>query len=92
MKTVLTQEQVFELIRGERRYQDSRWNESTTVTGGDHSFEEWIIYIEHYLAKAKTVLATTTKTVADPEAADNLRKVAALAVAALENNGGPARK
>lgn len=91
MKQTLTTDQVFDLIRGERRYQDSRWHEGTTTTGGNHSFEEWILYIEHYLAKAKVVLATGAKQDADPIAADNLRKVAALAVAALENNGGPAR-
>lgn len=91
MTNKLTQEQVFDLIRGERRYQDSRWHEGTTTTGGNHSFEEWIMYIEHYLAKAKVALATGAKQDADKVAADNMRKVGALAVAALENNGGPAR-
>lgn len=92
MKITLTEEQVFELIKGERAYQDSKWNPSTTTSNGDHSWEEWIMYMEHYINLSKVALSTKPKQEADLIAADNVRKITTLGFAAMQNNGAPARK
>jgi hypothetical protein len=91
MKQTLTKEQVFDLIKGERDYQDSRWNSTTTTSNGDHSWEEWLMYIEHYIGLAKVQLSTKPKQEADAFAADAMRKITTLGFAAMENNGAPAR-
>lgn len=92
MNVKMSREEVYKLIDGERAYQSERWNDSTTTSGGNHSFEEWIVYIEHYTAQAKAALTMKPKQEADVIASDIMRKVAALAVAAMENNGSVPRK
>jgi hypothetical protein len=87
----MTRPQVFDLIEGERAYQDSRWNPATTTSDGNHSWEEWVMYIDHYVGLAKATLSTKPKQVADGEAAEIMRKIGALAVAAMENNGSVPR-
>lgn len=91
MTTKLTQSEVFDLIAGERKYQDSRWNPSTTTSNGDHSWEEWIMYIEHQIVLAKAVLSSKPRQESDLIAADIMRKIGALAVSAMQNKGAPAR-
>jgi hypothetical protein len=90
-RKTMTRQQVFNLIEGERSYQDALWNPNTTTSDGNHSWEEWFMYIDHYIDKAKEVLSTQKKQDADPEAANIMRKVAALATAAMENNGSVPR-
>lgn len=79
------------MIDGERRYQDSRWNPSTTTSNGDHSWEEWIMYIESYVNEVKHILSRESRQVADPKAAAIMRKIGALATSAMENLGAPPR-
>jgi hypothetical protein len=76
----------FDAINSERDYQDSLWG------GGhdrEHSPAEWILFMEEYIANARHIAAT------DPHgeilAMHAIRKVAALAVAAMEVNGSPKR-
>lgn len=92
MTTKLTQDEVFTLIAGERKYQDSRWNPSTTTSNGDHSWEEWIMYIEYQIGLAKAVLSSKPRQESDPIAAGIMRKIGALAVSAMQNKGASPRQ
>ena len=84
---------VYELIDGERDYQDSKWNEQTTSTGGKHnSPEEWIVYMEDYLAEAKHLLARESHNTSYPKAMSIIRKVAGMCVAAMEQIDTPKRE
>ena len=82
---------VYKRIDGERDYQDLRWSGDLRV--GDVPDEEkpvaeWINYIEYHLSKAKDCnyhLKTN-------DALAELRKVAALAVRAMEIHGTPERR
>ena len=78
---------VYKAIDSERNYQDSRWNEETTSSGGQHSPEEWFMYIEDYVNEAKHILSRKNVNEAYPKAMDIMRKVAGMAVAAMEQNG-----
>ena len=82
---------VYELIDGERTYQVSRWNPDTTTSKNEHSVEEWFLYIEDYVNEAKHILCRQSRQVADPQAMAIMRKVAAMAVAAMEEHVTPAR-
>lgn len=79
--------EVFAAIEGERAYQETRWNPETTESGGIHSNVEFLVYIRDYVEEALHFASRNP----DPQAIDftkhSLRKVAALAVAALEQNG-----
>lgn len=83
--------EVYEAIDGEREYQDSRWNAQTTTSEGKHTFEEWIVYIEDYLAEAKHILSREPAQTAQPKVAHIMRKVATMAVACMEQYGAPRR-
>jgi len=78
--------QVYELIDGERDYQDKKWNAETTETSGKHSPAEWLVYMQDYLTEAFNLAARN----ADPEASnlvmDNIRKITAMGVHAMEQN------
>jgi len=74
-------------IHDERRYQAERWNEHTTSTAGRHSVTEFLVYMRDYVEEALHVVSRE----ADPEASEKalhiVRKVAALGVACMEQNG-----
>lgn len=86
---------VYKLIDSERDYQDSRWDNNSETRSGkndildrDKSIAEWLNYIEFHLTEAKhSVYALESK-----QAKESVRKIAALAVACLENNECPSRK
>jgi|GEM_PF-2044763 len=82
---------VYAAINTERSYQDQKWNPESTTSNGQHSFEEWFMYIEDYVNEAKHILSRETKQLADAEAAHIMRKVGAMAVAAMEQLGAPKR-
>lgn len=88
VKKPMSFKQAVDIIQGERQYQDMRW-----ATDGDpsnphqHSPEEWIMYMEDYLAEAKHILSRNDESVAYPQAMEIIRKVAAMGVAAIEQNG-----
>jgi hypothetical protein len=87
----MTREEVYKLIDTERLYQDTRWNITTTPTGGLHSPTEWLVYIQDYLTEA---MHSTSRS-ADPEAKnrvlDGVRKIAAMCVICMEQHGAPSR-
>lgn len=86
-----TREQVYKIIDGEREYQNSRWNENTTSSKGIHSPEEWFMYIEDYVNEAKHILSRENVQSAYPKAMAIMRKVASMAVCAMEQIDTPSR-
>ena len=76
-------EVVYNAIDGERRYQHARWGP------GFHTPTEFILYMEEYLVKARTLV--TSGASGGLQAMHAIRKVTALGVAALEQHGAPRR-
>lgn len=85
-RSVVQRDALLALV-GEREYQDLRWNEKTTASAGKHSVTEFIVFIEHYLANAKRVLSMESEPQATEKALHDIRKVGALCVVAMEQNG-----
>ena len=75
-----TREQVYDAIDDERDYQEQRWERPAH----NHSATEYLVYIDHYVKKAFASVSTEENELG---ALDNLRKIAALAVAAMEEHG-----
>lgn len=89
-----TRDMVYEAIDGERDYQGSVWNADTTSSGGQHETAAFILYMEEYLARARELSATLAEGATNEngeEALDFVRKVTALGVACMEQNGAPRR-
>jgi len=72
---------VYDAIDEEREYQEERW------PGHAHSNTEFLVYIDHYVKKGFFAASTLDGGDYGTETKDNLRKIAALAVAAMEQNG-----
>lgn len=83
--------EVYEAIDGERNYQDTRWNPDTTQSGGLHSVTEFLVYMQDYTAEALHYVSRNGDPKASEFALHNVRKVAALAVACMEQHGAPRR-
>ena len=76
--------EVYRAIDSEREYQDERWSKGSGYsTDKERLPSEWIVYIERHLALAKDEIYNYDNKGAMVE----LRKVAALCVAAAEANG-----
>lgn len=73
-----SRDRVFEAIEAERDYQDDRW------PSHKHSMTEYLVFIDHYVKKGFAAVSTQET---DDEARIVLRKIGALAVAAMEENG-----
>lgn len=74
-------EAAFAAIDGERSYQERRWpNHAHTPT-------EFLVYIVDYAQEALHVTSRNSDTVAGDKVLHNIRKVAALAVSCMEQNG-----
>lgn len=84
--------EVFQLIVTERKYQEKVWNCETTDSCGQHIPGEWFMYIEDYVNQAKHILTKENVQVGYPLAMAIMRKIAALAVAAMEQLETPARE
>jgi len=80
-------DEVFEAINEERSYQQSKWNENVTDSGGLHTLPEWLLYVESYVNEAKHVYSRFPNPQGRVFCQHALRKIAALAVAALEDHG-----
>lgn len=83
----MTRSEVYKAIDGERYYQTLKWNEGTATNGGKHSWEDWITYMEDYLGEAKHLLSRLPVDQHEPKVKEIMRKVAALAVASMEQRG-----
>ncbi|HNC56691.1 MAG TPA: hypothetical protein PLP33_14690 [Leptospiraceae bacterium] len=89
----MERKEVYKLIDGERNYQETLWSvigETGNIPSA-HSFAEWLVFIEDYVNEAKHLLTRESFVSANPKVGDIMRKVAALAVAALEEHGAEAR-
>lgn len=88
----MNRQDVYEVIDGERAYQATRWNPTTTTTGGKHSVAEWLLYMKDYCDEALHHMARNGEPGASEFALNSVRKVTALGVACMEQHGAPARK
>ena len=85
-KRLMKRKQVYKLIDSERDYQDALPNHSTKLDE-THPVASWILFMEQHLNNAKREIYAL-----DPIAAlEEVRKVAALGVACMENNDTPER-
>ena len=75
--------EVYALIDGERAHQDRKW------PGHQHSVTEYLVYIRDYVEDA---LHRVTHESGENGVKPNVRKIAALAVACMEENGAPPRR
>ena len=79
--------EVYAAIDGEREYQKKWENSELTDSGGIHSNVEFLVYIRDYVEEALHVASRDGDPVVRVKTAHSLRKIAALAVAAMEQNG-----
>lgn len=80
-----TREEVYKVIDGEREYQEKRWERPAHI----HTNTEYLVYIQHYVNQAFAAVSTQD---GDGATLSALRKIGALAVAAMEENGTQARE
>jgi hypothetical protein len=81
----MNRKEVYERIDQEREYQRLRWGIDLPETGELlKPTESFLLYIQHHLNKA---IAEISSTPTDKEALNEVRKIAALAVACLEQHG-----
>ena len=83
---------VYDAIDGEREYQAARWNEKTTETNGMHTVDEFVLYMIDYINEARSQLSRNYSPRAQRLALATVRKVAAMGVACMEQNGAPQRE
>jgi hypothetical protein len=86
----MERKEIYKRLDGERNYQDQNWGSRRQMDGTpdeEKPVAEWINYIEYHLAKAKEKVYHLDTNGATHE----LRKVAALAVRAMEIHGCPER-
>jgi len=86
----MERKEIYKCIDGERDYQDTNWGSRRQMDGTpdeEKPVAEWINYIEFHIAKAKERVYHLDTGGATAE----LRKVAALAVRAMEIHGCPPR-
>lgn len=85
----MDRQDVYKIIDGERDYQDQFWGD---IDDSRWSPTDWCVFIRQYLDKAeKAMLGAKTVTIARDKQMENIRKIAALAVACMENNHTPER-
>jgi hypothetical protein len=87
---IMKRDEVYRLIDGERDYQDKFYKHPVIIGEKEHSPEEWLMYMEDYIGEAKHLLSRGKGPV-NVQAMSNIRKIAALAVAAMEEHDTPER-
>lgn len=80
---------VYDVINEERDYQDSFADKSET--DGYHTVTEFLLYMEDYLNEARHRASTIWGPRGIHETLDFIRKVTALGVACMEQNGAVRR-
>lgn len=88
-----TREEVYEAVDGERAYQ-TKWD--TAESQGLHETGAFILFMEEYLSEARRLESTRESGNNKPGdegegSLDFVRKVTALGVACMEQNGAPKR-
>ncbi len=74
-------------LMSELDYQSKRWNKDTTSTEGIHDVFEFATFIQDYNNEMIHILSRKGEPVASEEAMHILRKIAAMCVSALYQNG-----
>lgn len=83
--------EVYKAIDSERDYQDLKWDfnyQLNRIKDKEKSLGEWLNYIEFCLNKAKE----NNYDLNDEETINNIRKITALGVRAMEIHGAPLRE
>ena len=88
----MDRKKVYELIDGEREYQELLWNFKTTISGGLHSPEEWLVYMLDYVHQGMHIASRHPKAVSDPVVMEIIRKIAAMGVSAMEQHDTKPRR
>ena len=88
----MNRKEVYTAIDSERDYQDNKWLSTPESRHEHHSPEEWFIYIEDYVNEAKHILSREAYGICEQKAMDIMRKVGAMAVCAMEQNGTKQRE
>lgn len=83
-----TRKDVYAALDGEREYQ----NENTTSSAGRHSVGEFVVFMDNYLHEAKAQLSRMAEPAATEAALHTIRKITAMGVACMEQNGAPMRE
>ncbi len=92
MELKMQRQEVYKLIDGERDYQDRRWNADTTTSQGWHSTQEWLSFIQDYANEGLHLGTREADQIAYMKQLAILRKIAGMAVAAMEQHGAPKRE
>jgi len=71
---------IYEVIDEERGYQDEKWG---SIEDYETDMAAWVVHIERHLEKAKAAVYERK----DKEVLSEIRKIAALGVAAMEEHG-----
>lgn len=79
--------EVYEAIDTERDYQN-KWGDRT------HNVTEYLMYIEHYVDLCRAQVSTLDMSTPENNTAalENIRKITALGVVCMEQNGAPKRE
>ena len=84
-----TRQECYKAIDSERAYQNDLWGDGYDL---EHRRpEEWLVYIDVYLNKAKVAITSIKDNTAIPETIHIIRKITALGIAAMEQLGAPRR-
>lgn len=86
-----TREQTYQAIDSERDYQQSMIRAAGRYEEETKPLEAYVLYMNQYLEKVKNNLSFCWGPKSIEAALEDLRKVAALAVAAMETHGAPKR-
>lgn len=99
MSTATSRALVYAALDSERDYQEMRRGRDgdttlTTLDGKypDHTPEEYLLYMEHYMHLARETASTVWGPACKPATMEIIRKVTALGVACMEANGAPLRE
>jgi hypothetical protein len=70
-------------VRKEREYQNRLWGMDTHT----HTVSEWLLYMRDYLDEAAKIVSREASPVCDEKALHIIRKIAAMSVCCMEQNG-----
>lgn len=85
---------VYTAIDSEREYQDEKWRENAGLVEGQPPRElaGELLMIEEYVARARKAWTDTPREQEAAVVTDIIRKIAGIAVRAMENHGAPGRE
>lgn len=86
----MTRAEVYNLIDAERDYQ-KLWENEYDFKDISWKPADWINFIERYVGESKNIYDANNHTEYEAKQMNCIRKIAALAVAAMENNPTPRR-